>query len=167
MKIFGIGLSKTGTTSLHKALTILGYKAIHYPGSIAGIEAHDAITDVQGALAFKLWDVMYPGSRFIYTTRDKVPWLESCRSHFQRHSSNQFALSLRKAVYGMTGFDAGQFSRVYDEHDASVRDYFQERDDLLEMDICGGYGWDKLCSFLGKPVPRVPFPHENATHCDG
>ena len=30
-KIFGIGLSKTGTTSLTQALQILGYQALHYP----------------------------------------------------------------------------------------------------------------------------------------
>lgn len=33
-KIFGIGLSKTGTTSLHYALEILGFKAIHFPDNL-------------------------------------------------------------------------------------------------------------------------------------
>lgn len=33
-KIFGIGLSRTGTTSLAKALEILGYKSKHFPGEI-------------------------------------------------------------------------------------------------------------------------------------
>jgi len=32
MKIFGIGLSKTGTSSLAHALEILGYKTRDYPG---------------------------------------------------------------------------------------------------------------------------------------
>ena len=32
MKIFGIGLSKTGTTSLASALGILGFKTWDYPG---------------------------------------------------------------------------------------------------------------------------------------
>ena len=27
------------------------------------------------------------------------------------------------------------------------------------MDICGGDGWEKLCCFLGSPIPRVCFPH--------
>ena len=30
MQILGIGLSKTGTISLHRALGILGYKCLHY-----------------------------------------------------------------------------------------------------------------------------------------
>ena len=31
-RVFGIGLNKTGTTSLHKALTILGYESLHWGG---------------------------------------------------------------------------------------------------------------------------------------
>ena len=34
MKIFGIGLSKTGTTSLAHALELLGYKTRDYPGLV-------------------------------------------------------------------------------------------------------------------------------------
>ena len=30
-KVFGIGLSRTGTSSLYEALTILGIDTIHYP----------------------------------------------------------------------------------------------------------------------------------------
>jgi len=30
-KIFGLGLSKTGTSSLTDALNLLGVKAVHYP----------------------------------------------------------------------------------------------------------------------------------------
>ena len=33
-KIFGVGLSKTGTTSLHYALEVLGYNAIHFPDDL-------------------------------------------------------------------------------------------------------------------------------------
>lgn len=31
MKVFGIGLSRTGTYSLSKALDVLGFYTIHYP----------------------------------------------------------------------------------------------------------------------------------------
>jgi hypothetical protein len=41
--------------------------------------------------------------------------------------------------------------------------YFAERPhDLLTLDICGGRAdWEVLCSFLGVPVPNVPFPNTN------
>jgi hypothetical protein len=29
------------------------------------------------------------------------------------------------------------------------------------MDITAGDGWEKLCGFLGMPVPDAPFPHEH------
>ena len=29
------------------------------------------------------------------------------------------------------------------------------------MDVCAGDGWETLCSFLGRPVPAVPFPRNN------
>jgi hypothetical protein len=161
-KIFGIGLPKTGTTSLHLALQTLGYKAVHYPNTIAAIEAHEAVTDIQAAVAFKLWDVMYPGSKFILTVRDRDSWLLSCARHFQRAITDQFALNLRKAVFGMTGFNDSWFYSVYNNHEQSVLDYFRGRDnELLVMAICGGDGWEKLCPFLDKPIPAIAFPHEN------
>ena len=32
---------------------------------------------------------------------------------------------------------------------------------LVEMDFSSGDGWEKLCPFLGLPVPAKPFPHAN------
>lgn len=161
-KILGIGLSRTGTASLHAALLALGYRSTHYPRSLTDLEAHEAVTDIQVALSFKLLDVMYPGSKFIYTVRDRDPWLLSCERHFQCPSTDQFALNLRKAVFGMTGFNDSWFYSVYNNHGQSVLDYFRGRDnDLLVMDICGGDGWEKLCPFLDKPIPATAFPHEH------
>ena len=44
-KIFGIGLSKTGTSSLSEALEILGYSTVHFPRSLSEIAYYDAATD--------------------------------------------------------------------------------------------------------------------------
>ena len=38
-RVFGIGLNKTGTTSLHDVLGILGFNSLHWGGP----EAHDAV----------------------------------------------------------------------------------------------------------------------------
>jgi hypothetical protein len=37
---------------------------------------------------------------------------------------------------------------------------------LLVMDIAAGEGWEKLCPFLGVPIPPEPFPVANKTHWD-
>ena len=46
-------------------------------------------------------------------------------------------------------------------HNEEVRAYFGDSDDFLEFSIEEGDGWEKLCRFLDKPVPNVPFPHKN------
>ncbi len=98
-KVFGIGLSRTGTTSLTQALHLLGYKAIHFPHdsvtraqvyhffdselqclSLALLQEADAITDTPVCCLYKALDQAYPGSKFILTVREKHSWLRSCRS---------------------------------------------------------------------------------------
>jgi hypothetical protein len=59
-------------------------------------------------------------------------------------------------------FERDKFVAAYARHHADVRRYFRGRpDDLLEMNILEGDGWEKLCPFLGIPVSSEPFPHLN------
>lgn len=52
---------------------------------------------------------------------------------------------------------------VYEAHNAAVRAYFADRpDDLLEMNLAQGDGSEKLCRFLGVPIPQSPFPEANS-----
>ena len=79
-KIFGIGLSKTGTTSLARALEILGYKTRDYLGvtryssgdlssiDLDEIETNDAFTDTPVPSFYRELDSRYPGSKFILTS---------------------------------------------------------------------------------------------------
>jgi hypothetical protein len=53
----------------------------------------------------------------------------------------------------------------YIEHNRAIREHFRERpEQFLEMDIVGGDGWGKLCPFLDKMSPDVPFPSANRTN---
>lgn len=83
-KIFGIGLSRTGTTSLTAALKILRVQAIHWPQSMGDIARHEASTDITVSLMFEELDRKYPGSKFIYTIRERDPWLASCEKHIKK-----------------------------------------------------------------------------------
>ena len=49
---------------------------------------------------------------------------------------------------------------LYLKHYAFVRSV-TPKERLLEFSLSDG--WEPLCRFLGKPVPTVPFPHENDT----
>ena len=175
MKVFGIGLSKTGTTSLKDALDLLGYKAIHNPSYMLSFEdgvlsldyekvkQYDALTDIQIARFYRELDVMFPGSKFILTTRELNGWLESCKNHFNEHRNtapNVQALDIE--MYGTDLFDIDKFKQAYSRHYNETIDYFSGRDgDFLMLDISEDNKWMKLCGFLDIPIPDESYPVRN------
>jgi hypothetical protein len=164
-KIFGIGLSRTGTTSLHRALEILGYRSVHYPppDSIdALLEDHDALSDTPVACRFRELDCRYPNSRFILTVRDFRSWLTSTRRFFAGPPPEQaWRREVRLETYGRLDWDRRAFLHAYHRHIETVTEYFATRPEaLLILDVVAGEGWEPLCDFLEKPVPALPFPHE-------
>jgi len=175
-KIFGIGLSKTGTTSLHLALHLLGYRSGTYhhlkrlklKGWFKGnfeddyLEDYDALTDLPIGTYFADLDRRYAGSKFILTIRDVDSWLESAARHWTRRPDRRRGCGrdVRMATYGISGFDRDRFRFVYENHVRNVQWHFRDRSrDLLILDIAAGQGWPELCPFLGKEIPPEPFPH--------
>lgn len=168
-KIFGIGLAKTGTTSLNDAFAILGIASIGCPTSIASIRRFDAATDGIVADQFEELDRVFPNSKFIYTVRDRDSWLRSyTRYRGRKLPASRAHQDKVERLYGTTGTDRQVLLDSYERHDRHVREYFRDRpDDLLVMNICGGEAdWESLCAFLGKPVPDVPFPASNERFTD-
>jgi hypothetical protein len=178
-KIFCIGLNKTGTISLHQALTTLGFSSLHWGGqeSRQAVERairedeplleylgdFDAYSDIQRlSVNFELLDRQYPGSRFILTTRDIEQWLDSRRRHVLRNRE-------RKARGEYDGtfleIEPDRWRAQFLDHHHRVEEYFRGRDDLLVMRVTAGDGYDVLCPFLGVPTPPEPFPwsHKNTS----
>lgn len=185
-KVFGVGLSKTGTTSLTRALESLGYRTNHFPFfalryrgtglqmDFRKIDRWDACTDSPIALFFRELDQAFPGSKFILTVRDLEAWLRSCeRNHtwpgnYVRNRAVRHLplvrriLALHGQVFGSECFDRDSFTKAYYDHLAAVTHYFADRpDDFMIMDICNGDAWEKLCAFLGREVPQEEFPIRN------
>ena len=187
-KVFGLGLSRTGTRSLTAGLQVLGFDTSHYPidedtyielsnaqYDLTLLRFFDGLTDITTVPFYAQLDKQYPGSKFILTVRDKADWLASCSRHWYNRPAfksvddpdeevhlrmRQF---LRASVYGCYNYDPERFSYVYDRHIAEVKAYFKDRPgDLLVIDICSGEGFDKLAPFLERPVPATPFPHKGA-----
>jgi hypothetical protein len=158
--VFVIGLSKTGTTSLTAALRILGYSAKHLP-DVSEIRKFDAVADISVAVLFRTLDKWFPGSKFIYTTREEESWLNACERHFSEStvSRDRWFRELRMRVFGCAYFDRSLFTEAYKVHDDRVREYFAGRDDCLVLNV-RELGWEPVCAFLGKPVPDLPFPWE-------
>jgi hypothetical protein len=179
-KIFGIGLSRTGTSSLAKALKVLGIRTKHYPADnttfaelrggdfrLSILERRQALVDISIAPYYAQLDELYPGSKFILTVRDIDAWLRSVRTLFEvwRDSDphREFTDFIWAVVYGTHTFNEGRFRYVYETHVRNVQEFFSARPgDLLIMDIAAGDGWGALCRFLGRSVPTAPFPHRNS-----
>jgi Sulfotransferase domain len=176
-RLFGIGLNKTGTSSLHRALEILGYRSFHHGGFetmalvwqafmeekplLTYLDPElDAFSDIFGlTYLFFLADAQYPGSRFILTVRDLDEWLESRQQHVER---NQERHAAGKYQDGFLKVDRDAWAAEYVQHEKVVRGYFADRPrDLLVFDLIGGDGWGPLCEFLGRSVPDEPFPRVN------
>jgi hypothetical protein len=174
MKIVGIGLNKTGTTTLGSCLKTLGFKHISCDLKafnlfkegkteelLTIVKQYDSFEDWPWPLAFKEIDRAFPGSKFILTLR-KTPeiWFNSLVLHSLKTGPTDY----RKTVYGyeMPEGHIDEHRNFYENHNMMVREYFKERpEDLLEVCWENGDGWEKLARFLNKDVPNCKIPHLN------
>jgi hypothetical protein len=159
-KVFGVGLSKTGTTSLARALGDVGYRVGNQHRAeflltpyarcdFAPILAHcrtagafldfpffflDTCQEVDGA---------FPGSRFILTLRDDAEqWYRSLIAFLSKlfgHGEVPTAADLRRATYVWPGWMRESVRLAYrtpDEdvlgHDALVASYVAHNEGILE-----------------------------------
>ena len=166
-KIFGIGLSRTGTTSLNNFLTELGYNVIHYPYE-RDLWAwdNDGGTDITVTNNYKELDARFPNSKFIHTTRDKNEWLDSIVPYLERKRSwgmGEWAVNNKTQLYGSPFPNREESSNAWDRHGYDVYKYFEYRpNDYIKVDIVGGDSPRELLKFLGKPEDLASeFPHNN------
>jgi hypothetical protein len=175
-RIFGIGLNKTGTSSLDQALRILGFQSLHDGGPevhaavMRAVDAeipllahldprYDAFSDI-GVLSrrFRMLDAQYPGSHFVLTVRPLDVWIDSRRRHVERNLA-------RKAEGTYTGtflvVDEPKWTAEWDLHMQRVHKYFATRANFIEVDLTKNPEWGPLCRFLGVAEPQTPFPWAN------
>lgn len=174
-RVFGIGLNKTGTISLHHALEQLGFRSLHWGGPdvrravevsadagrplLTGIDDHDAFSDILAlSERFDVLDRQYPGSRFILTTRPVDDWVESRRRHVLRNRERA-----ERGEYAGTflEIEPDRWRAEFAAHHDRVSAHFAGRTDLLTFRIAEGDGYERLCPFLGLAVPDEPFPHRH------
>ena len=186
-RIFGIGMHKTATTSLHLAMKLLNFDSAHWIsahwakaiwlemnqwGKSNTLEKSYHLCDLPIPMLFRELDKGYPGSKFILTTLDDEVWVEAARIHWSPKNrfraawdSDPFSHQVHQALYGIRHFDRDVFLARYRKHNAEVREYFKDRpEDLLEMPMSLGDSnahWTALCSFVDRPIPSVSYPHGN------
>jgi hypothetical protein len=181
-RIFGIGLNKTGTSSLKHALRALGIGPLPTMDEVARARIVEDVLhgrDYEGALAFaehyrgfedRPWNVgdmyrrlheRYPDSLFVLTVRDEESWWRSVErwvTVVKPWTQSRYQLHLGAEEVAREPMLAG-----YRRYNEAVERYFAERapDRLLVLDVAAGEGWERLCPFLGVEVPELPFPHKN------
>ncbi|WP_296817183.1 sulfotransferase [Brevundimonas sp.] len=187
-KYFGIGLSRTGTTSLHAALLQLGFRSHHWVvdcedrlADAVDAYAANAISDLNASYCFETLYYAFPAAKFIYTQRPEDQWVEAVKNHYGLESPQDLKELLRQipvsdcpgvcevhrplfhlihhAIY--TGHPT--WLAAYRAHDARVKSFFGARPDkLLEIDIFSGAPvWPALCDFVGRPLEGGDFPRLN------
>jgi len=175
MKIFGIGLSRTGTTSMSLAMLDLGFKTCHACFKDETYDRADAFFDTPIWADYPLLDKRYPGSKFILTWRSPDKWYHSFSKNLGDYLSllrnsprtNLSPIDRRtyQQIYGQEGSSKEHLLACYHAHRQAAETYFAERPGdflILELDQLQDV-WDTLCPFLGVPKPPAPFPHTNVS----
>lgn len=184
-KVFGVGMHRTGTTSLRRAFNLLGLRCLEDEGCwfltglddagelvfrpTAEIDRYDAFADNPVPLFVAELDAAFPGSRFVLTHRETEAWLDSVEYIFAAWGASWAELAeaplvdaCHRALYGGSRFDRGRARDAYLRHNARVRDYFARRPgDLLELDVSRPVDWQPLCRFLDREPPAAPYPRLN------
>ena len=177
-KVFGIGLNKTGTSSLKQALITLGYKHCDMRGQMTYKffkgRVEDVLVSARGFDSFEdwPWPLMYrrifeeygDSARYILTRRlSAESWLESLKAHSLLTNPDN---NPRKRIFGYDyphGAEA-QHRAFYECHLTEVRQFFADQNaSHLLSEVCWeeGSGWSDICAFLNEPVPDTSFPHVN------
>jgi hypothetical protein len=127
---------------------------------------------VDAPICFFVEELMqrFPDAKVVLTVRDPDKWVKSFRALMMTNikSSWMGLFSSRARRFGKFGRTLGQrFVGKIDE--PSLLETFRRHNEHIQQIVPASRllvmrvqdGWEPLCDFLGKPVPAVPFPHEN------
>jgi hypothetical protein len=183
-KVFQLGNSKTGTTSLSAALSLLNYSpwklpVRRYPTSrleltktliyenirlkrsiITGFEEYDAFV----GSPWYFPDIVercfneFPDAKFILLIRDLDEWWDSIIKELARCRARGDFWSFNGDPLEKWVAEKEQHINWF-KHNIDHAHRFIPDTQLLEFNI--NEGWGKLCFFLGKKLPTADFPYLN------
>lgn len=179
-KIVGIGLPKTGTTSLGYCLRRFGYKHRTYDMDLAAkvktdrvseamreAERHESFEDWPWFMLYREFDRKFPDSKFILTLRKNTEtYVKSLQGHHEREGIRNKSW-VKPPWWDVVqevepaDWDYEKSARRYEKHNRDVLEYFAGRIDKDLLVVCWetGDGWAELSRFLNQRIPDEPFPH--------
>ncbi|MDX2263679.1 MAG: sulfotransferase [Hyphomicrobiales bacterium] len=184
-KVFLIGLHKTGTMSLGRAIKMLGYKLCPRPPirfnklggakldppytvermapelvKIAASGRYDAFRNYPWSVCYREMYAAFPDSKFILARRNPQTWIKSVVSHFGERQGRG-----SRFLYGENTPAKGNESHYidrYERHNAEAIAFFADKPGSLLVFDLETAGWDELCAFLGRRKPLFrDYPHRN------
>jgi hypothetical protein len=191
LKVVGSGLGRTGTKSMQTALGMLGVGPCHHmvevfahPESMAlWVDAGEgrpdwdlifkdyrSMVDYPGAAYWRQIADHYPDAKVLHTVRDPDKWFESTQatifSPMNRPSTLSSSDDMRLRFFNSF---MGPIRDHMDDR-AWMTDHFRRHTEEVKAAIAPerlliyevGEGWDRLCTFLGVPIPDEPYPSENS-----
>jgi hypothetical protein len=176
MKVFGIGLPRTGTTSAALALMELGFRTCHTYFKESLLEECDAFFDTPTYADYPILDRLFPGAKFILTWRDPRAWAASFQrnlmpyfrelSETMPHKNRRDVINWRcyTQLFGPPqNVTAASLIAAYQAHRRRAEEYFHDRpQDLLLLDLdAPADHWEALCEFLACRRTATPFPFLN------
>ena len=164
VKVFQIGFSKCGTTSIFSLFQRSGIESIHHDFGKLALSMYNnfldgkplistnykglwLFTDMErmygepplhiGMILFKELDKQYPGSKFILNTRDKQAWLKSRSKHTFMPDSEMTLLEKNQELLKLSKEQVlAKWSKEWDDHHRAVKEYFKDRPrDLIVYNI--------------------------------
>lgn len=189
LKVVGTGLGRTGTKSMQTALAMLGFGPCHHmlevfqhpesmqlwidagearPDWDAIFQGYASAVDYPSAAYWRELTRYYPDAKVLHTVRDPDQWFDSVHATILAPDS----LSRREGDDVRARFFASVLRRLPSRPDdrAVMTDYFRRHTEAVTATISPerllvfqvGEGWERLCKFLGVPVPAAPYPSENS-----
>lgn len=179
-KVIGIGLPKTGTTTLGYCFRRFGFKHRTFDMDLAvqvkrnelapvlrEAEKYESFEDWPWFLLYRELDQKFPHSKFILTVRKDTPtYVTSLQGHHERQGIRKDGFVKPHwwdEVFGVepAAWDYSWSAARYERHNRAVLEYFGDRLDKDLLVVCWeqGDGWEKLSQFLNQRCPQEPFPH--------
>ncbi len=171
-KVFGVGLARTGTTSLHHAMGILGL--VSAPDSLPLLDSidldflgcHDAFFDNPIPFRYRELERVCPNSRWIVTQRPVDDWIASMGWLFGtglqqlKPDMREIGDRVHRQLYGSDRFDERRLRSVYSHHYAELADWIGDRPHVW-LHVDQGLDWGPICELLNVAEPAADFPHSN------
>ena len=163
MKIFNIGLSKTGTKSFITATKLLGYKSVHLGGrpiTLEQMETIDSFGDSNSCwFMYQQFYNDYSDSMFVYSVRDRDEWVQRILEWYNPKWNISYIRWHLENIWIPVVDTEEELKDFFEEHQQGVRNFFKDKQDrFLEHNVFEGDGWKSLCKFLKCDTPPMDYP---------